>query len=60
MEILYLASEPEFTKLTLLDTLIEMISAADYLLQGKARRLKAAMVALAVAVALVAAGIQLD
>jgi len=56
----YLASEPEFTKLRLLDTLIEMITGADHLLQGKARRLKSAMVALAVAVALVAAGIQID
>jgi hypothetical protein len=53
----YLAAEPRFTKLALVDTEIAMIRSRRDLLDLKARRLKLAMAALALAVLLVALGL---
>lgn len=53
----YLAAEPEFTRLRLLDTQVDMAERMAGILQDKAMRLKLAMVALAVAVLLTAIGL---
>jgi hypothetical protein len=57
---LYLTSEPEFTKLNLLDTQIAMSQQLGSVLNGKARRLKWGMVLLAVAAVLTASGLTID
>ena len=56
----YLASEPDFTKLNLLDTQIAMAETVRTVLLKKARLLKVAMIALATAAGLVAIGFVLD
>jgi hypothetical protein len=55
----YLAAEQAFTKVHLLDSQIVMLESTAEVLRRKARRIKAAMVALATAVILVAIGIPL-
>jgi hypothetical protein len=57
---LYLAAEPEFTKLNLLDTQIGMSVQLGRLLRGKAIRLKWAMTLLALAALLTAVGLTVD
>jgi len=57
---LYLTAEPGFTKLNLLDTQIAMSRQLGGVLNGKAKRLKWAMVFLAVAALLTAAGLTID
>lgn len=57
---LYLASEPAFTRLRILDTQIEMTEQLSRTLHGKAQRLKLAMVALAAAVLLMSVGLGLQ
>ena len=56
----YLAAEPAFTELRLLDTQIEMIERRGTILRSKALRLKQAMSALAFAVLLTAVALGLD
>jgi hypothetical protein len=56
----YLAPELEFAKIHLLDTLIGMADRMSETLASKATRLKLAMLALALAVLLTAAGIGVD
>jgi hypothetical protein len=53
----YLAAEPEFTSLRLLDTQIDMAEHTAEVLRSKAVRLKAAMIALAIAVLLTGIGL---
>lgn len=53
----YLAAEPEFARLRLLDTQVDMAERMAGILRHKATRLKLAMVALAVAVLLTAIGL---
>jgi hypothetical protein len=53
----YLAAEPRFTKLALLDAQISMMSATKKLLELKAARLKLAMAMLALGITLLAVGI---
>jgi len=55
----YLAAEPQFTKLILLDAQISMMLATSRLLKRKALKLRLAMVTLAAAVVLVSIGIPL-
>jgi len=55
----YLAAEPQFTKLTILDTQISMLQTTAMLLERKAGRVKSSMATLAAAVVLVAAGLGL-
>jgi hypothetical protein len=57
---LYLAAEPGFTKLNLLDTQIEMSRQLGLVLRGKATRLKLAMGILAVGALLTALGLAID
>lgn len=56
----YLGARPQFAKLLLLDTKIRVIEQTAAVLHTKARRLKIAMTALALAGVLVAVGIALD
>jgi hypothetical protein len=56
----YLAAEPSFTRLRLLDTKIEMIERIGTIVRGKALRLKLAMSALAIGVLLTAVALGLD
>jgi hypothetical protein len=56
----YLAAEPEFTTLRLLDTQIDMVERTAEILRSKAIRLKAAMIALAIAVLLTGIGLGVD
>lgn len=53
----YLAAEPSFTQLRVLDSQIDMFETTLDTLRSKARRLRAAMIALALAAALVATGL---
>jgi hypothetical protein len=53
----YLAADPAFTRLRLLDTQIGMAERLSADLQKKARRFKLAMISLAIAVLLIAAGL---
>jgi len=53
----YLAAEPEFTLLQVLDTPIEMAERTASILHGKATHLKRALVALAAAVLLIGIGL---
>jgi hypothetical protein len=54
---LYLMSEPEFTKLLLLDTQVAEVEAMVGVLRRKARRLQAAMILLGIASLLTAVGL---
>ncbi|MGH2556078.1 MAG: hypothetical protein ACRDHO_10230 [Actinomycetota bacterium] len=56
----YLGAERAFAKLVLLDTKIRIIEQTAIVLRRKARRIKASMMALAMAALLVAFGIALD
>jgi hypothetical protein len=53
----YLAAEPAFTKLTLFDTMSEMVEQGAVVLARKARNLKVAMVLLGAALTVVSAGV---
>jgi hypothetical protein len=53
----YLRAEESFTQLTVLDTLEDFINEGSVVLQDKGRRLRWALIALAVAAGLFAAGI---
>ena len=53
----YLTADERFTALTLLDTQVFMIEQSGRILQGKTRRLQAAMALLAAAVAVLGLGI---
>ena len=53
----YLAAEPEFTSLRLLDTQIDMAQQTGAILRSKAFRLKEAMITLAIAVLLTGQGL---
>jgi len=55
----YLSAELRFTKLTVLDTQVAIIESAAAFLNGKAKRVKLAMALLAVAVVLIAIGLEL-
>ena len=55
----YLAAEPAFSRLRLVDTHIEMAERMAEVIRGKAMTLRLAMVSLAVAVLLVAVGLGL-
>ncbi len=55
----YLAAEPAFARLRLLDTHIEMVERMAEVIQDKGRTLKMAMAALALAVLLIAVGLGL-
>jgi hypothetical protein len=57
---LYLASEPAFTRLRILDTQIEMTEQLSRTLHEKARRLKLGMVTLAGAILLMSVGLGLQ
>ena len=57
---LYLASEPEFTRLNLLDTQIEMAEGLAGVLSGKALRLRWAMTLLAIAATFTAFGLAVN
>jgi hypothetical protein len=57
---LYLASEPEFTRLNLLDTQIAMTEDLSRVLSGKAGRLKWAMGLLVAAILITAVGLAVD
>jgi hypothetical protein len=57
---LYLASEPEFTMLNLLDTQIEMAEGLAGVLSGKALRLRWAMTLLAIAATFTALGLAVN
>lgn len=52
----YLTAEEQFTKLTVLDTLEEMVNETSVLLQRKGLRLRVSLAALAVAVVLIGVG----
>lgn len=52
----YLVAEEQFTKLTVLDTMEEMVNATSVLLQRKGSRLRISLAALAVAVVLIGLG----
>jgi hypothetical protein len=56
----YLGAEAAFTRLTVLDTLEGFVNEGSDILAGKSRRLKHAMLALAAASALLAAGIVVE
>lgn len=56
----YLSAEPDFTRLTLLDTHIEMLDQARRLIEQKALRLKIAIWALLVAILLAFVGLLID
>ena len=56
----YLAAEPEFARLRLLDTQIDMAERMGSILRSKATRLKLAMITLAVAVLLTGIGLGVD
>lgn len=56
----YLSAEPDFTRLVLLDTRIEMLDQARRLIEQKAFRLKVAIWALVVAILLAFAGLLLE
>lgn len=53
----YVAAQERFTRLTLLDTMEVMVNQTSQLLRRKGRRLRLAMIALAIAAVLFAAGI---
>jgi hypothetical protein len=56
----YLRAEATFTQLTVLDTMEDFVNEGSAVLEGKGRRLRSALVALAVAAALFAAGIVVE
>ena len=56
----YVGAEVAFTRLTVLDTLEDLVNEGSVILAGKARRLRWALIALAIAAVLFAIGIVVE